>query len=120
METETILIRRSDGGVSVMTFVVQSPRDAGRNEPSNANIYAAIAKGRLDCVSWRRIKRADLPSREYRDAWTDEGATIGHDIARAREICRARVARKRPGAAIEQRLSEARTVADLLRLETET
>lgn len=88
METRTILITRSDGGVSVMTFVVHSPRDGFRTEPTAENIEAAIAKGRLDSVSWRFITPDDLPGREYRNAWVDAGDGVGHDMEKARDIHR--------------------------------
>ena len=88
VETQLVLITRSDGGVSVMTFVVHSPRDGFRTEPTKDNIEATIEKGRLDAVSWRFITPADLPGRAYRNAWVDEGDAIGHDMEKAREIHR--------------------------------
>lgn len=91
VETRLILITRSDGGVSVMTFVVHSPRDGFRTEPTPENIEATIAKGRLDSVSWRFIAPADLPGRAYRDAWVDTGAGIGHDMEKARDIHRGKL-----------------------------
>jgi len=42
-------------------------------------------------VSWRTIALADIPTdREYRDAWTDTGAVIDHDLDKAKEIHRAK------------------------------
>lgn len=118
METETILIKRSDGGVSVMTFVIKSPRDEQRNEATDDAIEAAIKKGRLDCVSWRRIERTALPGREYRDAWTDDGVAIGHDMEKARAICRKRLAAKRQPRDVDvTRIEAAQTVQDLAQIE---
>jgi len=89
MLTETILITRADGGVSVMQFIVHSEHDGVFREPSDANINAAIAKGGESVKSWRRIQRDELPrSREYRDAWKDEGSAVGHDMVKARDIHR--------------------------------
>lgn len=88
MVTETILITRTDGGVTVMSFVVYSERDGVLREPSDANINAAIAKGGESVISWRRIQRDELPGREYRDAWIDTGAGVGHDMAKARDLHR--------------------------------
>jgi hypothetical protein len=47
---------------------------------------------------WRRINWSDVPaSRDYRDAWSDDGSAIVHDMPKAREIHRDRIrARRKP------------------------
>lgn len=114
VETQLVLITRSDGGVSVMTFVVESPRDGFRTEPTEANVGAAIAKGRLDAVSWRLIEPAALPGREYRNAWIDTGSAIEHDMPKARDIHRdkLRAARAPLLAALDVEYQKADEVSD--------
>jgi hypothetical protein len=48
---------------------------------------------------WRFINPENLPrSRTYRNAWTDTGSAIEHDMPRAREILRGHVRKTRAAA----------------------
>jgi hypothetical protein len=51
------------------------------------NIEKRIKEEGHDVLSWRFIQYDDLPQdRTYRDALKDDGASIGHDMAKARKI----------------------------------
>jgi len=106
-ETVKIAIRRSDGGVSIMSFITRGRGDVlpsgatwedqgrglWRREPTDANVSQEITRvPLLDAVGYRRITDADiLPDRTFRDAWIDDGEKLLHDIAKAREIHRQRL-----------------------------
>lgn len=107
---QLVAITFDDGSVGIMQFVLD-PRlpdglalpgwdpEAGQREASDEAIQHEIDKGSWaprSPVSWRRIEAADVPQdRTYRNAWKDEGHTIGHDMAKAREIHRAHIRRLR-------------------------
>lgn len=118
-ETVKIAIRRSDGGVAVMSFVIRGRgsvlpsgatwEDQGqgrwRREPTDENVSCEIARvPLLKAVGYRRIADADLPAdRTFRDAWEDDGGAIRHNMQKAREIHRGhlRVAREPVLAALD-------------------
>lgn len=106
-ETVKIAIVRSDGGVSVMSFITRGRGDVlpsgatwedrgrgvWRREPTDANVAQEIARvPDLRAVSYRRIADAEIPpDRSFRDALVDDGTTLHHDIPKAREIHRQRL-----------------------------
>jgi len=52
-------------------------------------VEVRIAQERLDAVSWREIAYEDIPKdRTYRDALSDDGTRLYHDMPKAREIHR--------------------------------
>lgn len=110
MQTQKVAITRADGGVSIMSFVVEGRGDAlpsgavwfgGGNwvrEPNDENIQSEVAKSVPDHVSWRRITDAEIPAdRTYRDALADDGKALSHDMAKAREIQREQLRHERAG-----------------------
>ena len=53
------------------------------------NVAARIKQENLDVLSWRVIEYEDIPEdRTYRDALTDDGTKLKHDMPKAREIHR--------------------------------
>jgi hypothetical protein len=107
MSTVFIAVTLDSGAVSVMQFVTVGrylgdqlpsgavPTNDARfwlREPTEANVAAEIAKTFASgydekVVSWRRIESKELPTdRQFRDAWTDNGAAVVHDMAKARAI----------------------------------
>ena len=115
METTPILIRRPDGGVSIMRIVVSAaescfPAVRMKGKPvigpmggvlkdgiwtldtSDARIEVEIARAQIPCLSWERISEDDVPadpaSRAFRDAWR-HNLTI--DMPMARDIHRQRL-----------------------------
>lgn len=47
-------------------------------------------------VSWRKLSTGDIPEdRTFRDAWVDDGKTITHDMAKAKELKRAHLRHER-------------------------
>jgi len=71
-----------DGGA----WVDQS-RGLWAREPNETNIKSEISRAFINdnVVSWRIVK--EIPeSRDYRDAWCDDGAAITHDMDKARSL----------------------------------
>jgi hypothetical protein len=93
----TVLIRRDDGGVSVM-----STRDG-------ADIEREIAKWQTShterALSWRVVPNEMDLTDPYRDAWGDDGQAIVHNMPKAREIHRARIRERRAPLLAEQDLA---------------
>lgn len=76
-KTEYIAITKTDGSLAVMQFIIEAEFI---REPSDENINAEIQKSNINAVSWRRIKKEDLPlDRTYRNAWKDDGTKIDLD-----------------------------------------
>lgn len=106
-ETAKIAIRRSDGGVWVMSFVTRGrgsvlpygatwedqERSVWRREPTDENISQEMGRiPALNATGYRRIADADIPQdRMFRDALVDDGTRLVHDMPRAREIHRQRL-----------------------------
>jgi len=80
-----LAIKRSDGGVSIMTFTDKNP-------DIEANIKkweSSVASRGLTAVSYRIVTEQDIPeSREFRDAWEDsqEGEQIDISCTKAKDI----------------------------------
>jgi hypothetical protein len=103
-EAVNIAIRRPDGGVSIMAFLVTG---RGSILPSGARwlfdgwwsrpatpeaIQREVAIVEPTALDWRILKTGEVPTdRTYRDAWTDDGKMITHDMAKAKEIHRNRI-----------------------------
>lgn len=94
----------ADGGIAVIAFVTRSYRNDGsvhwEREPTPANIDAECAQISTvlpsPIVAWRIVADEDIPTdREYRNAWIDTGNAVGHDMARARALHRAKLRRDR-------------------------
>jgi hypothetical protein len=94
----------ADGGVAVIAFVTKSYHADGsvhwEREASPENIDAECAKISAvlpsPIVRWRIVADADIPAeRDYRNAWTDTGAGVGHDMPRARALHRDKLRRDR-------------------------
>jgi len=124
IETKVIhvAIRRSDGTVSVMAYVVLGrgnvlPKGAAwypdPEKPSGAWTRRAtddlIEEECLKAIKstpwhgamlgWRIIKESDVPGdRAYRNAWTDDGKKITHDMPKARELHRGHIRKHRAAA----------------------
>jgi hypothetical protein len=68
-------------------------------DTSDERLQAEIDKSALPAppVSWRRCSLEDFPTRhaDFRNAWKDDGATIGIDMAKARDITRHRLRTER-------------------------
>ena len=100
-----VAIAFADDSVGIMQFVTRGYQSNGtvqfEREPTDANIGAEIMRSAFDEAklppkSWRRINAADVPSdRSYRDAWTDDGRAIVHDMPKARAIHLARLRKQR-------------------------
>lgn len=75
---KTIAIKKSDGGVSIMTI------------KDNADVQSVLNKWamhpRNDMVSYREISPDSLPDEVYRESWKDTGLTIKHDLPKARNL----------------------------------
>lgn len=84
-----------DGSVAIMSFVTKGFNPNGsvqfEREPTDEHLRRDFAKHLLDVVSYRPIADTDLPTRDYRNAWCDDGTRITHDMAKARDICRERL-----------------------------
>lgn len=88
-DVQLIAITLADGSLAVMQFVTHSPRDDWRREPTRENVASEIEKAGLRAKGWRLISPEDVPSsREYREAWTDSGTRIEHDMGKARNLHR--------------------------------
>ncbi len=97
INTVRIAISRSDGGVSLMDFVIKqhgsSEGGGWERLASPENINAEIVKTGLDCVSWRIIDKSDVPAdRSFRNAWKPD---LTVDMPKAREIHRNTLRRAR-------------------------
>lgn len=77
-------LKRTDGGVSIMTTVDDAkPQDCIAKWPEDE---------RATIVSIHPIDPSDIPQdRSFRDAWTHDGKTFAHDMAKARNIHRDRM-----------------------------
>lgn len=108
---QLVAIKRADGSVSLMAFIT---RGRGSILPSDAvwieglagwwaraatprSVEAEVQKACVDNVhgpalGWRLLKDGEAPTdRAFRDAWTDTGTQIVHDMEKAREILRNRL-----------------------------
>lgn len=88
----------ADGKLAIMSFVTRgfTPSGAVQFERALSDESAKLEFQRagLDVVSWRIVDESELPSdRTYRQAWRDNGDSIGHDMAVARE-CHKRILRE--------------------------
>jgi len=97
-----VAITLADGSLSVMQFVVAEYGNAGKarwtRQATDAAIQSEIDRTALPAkaVSWRRIQRGDLPeSRAFRDAWTDTGRAVDHDLPKVRQIHLGRLRQQR-------------------------
>lgn len=100
MQTESVLVAfqrandcRKGPGLSIMAFVTKSFRPDGsvefEREPTKENVEAEIAKAGFKFTRWRFIKPDEIPAdRTFRNAWVDEGWSIGHDMKKCRELHR--------------------------------
>ena len=84
-----ILIKRPDGGVSIMRLVPQ-PREAlPPSSTVTADVAGEIAKWESlngPCLSYEEVDESAIPARcEFRNAW---GHDLKHDMSKAREIHR--------------------------------
>lgn len=84
-----ILIKRVDGGVSIMALA-PTTTDADREVEKWKNIHPG------QYVSHRAMAQGEtMPPRTFRDAWTEINGTIDHDWAKAREIRKEQLRRER-------------------------
>lgn len=92
-----VAITLEDGSLAVMQYVHREYNTDGslrRERPvTRGAVQDTIDRTALPLPvkSWRYIEREDLPQdpdRRYRDAWTDDGTSITHDMDKAREIHR--------------------------------
>lgn len=81
-----ILIKRDDGGVSIMS---------GNADPTGEVRKWELA-GPWKCVSYREIQDAEVPAdRTFRAAWKDSDGAVTVDLSKAREIHREMLRRAR-------------------------
>lgn len=84
-----------DGSLAIMAFITKGFNPDGsvqfERAATDANLRGEFKKARLDVASYRPIIDADLPLRDYRNAWVDTGTNILYDMAKAREIQKARL-----------------------------
>ena len=82
----------TDGSLVIMGFVIRGFNPDGsvqfEREVSEESVRAECAKAGLALASWRHVTDAELPDRDYRNAWIDTGNGIGHDMGKARAIHR--------------------------------
>ena len=92
-----ILIERGDGGVSVLNvpddFTPERIADHVRKWEANA-----VQLGYGLAVSTRVVKKEDLPSRRFRNAWKLQTGQIVEDLARAKLIREVQLAMRQKGA----------------------
>lgn len=116
-----IAIRRADGSVSIMAFLVVGrgsvlPKGAAwvndgsgwwMRDPTDEVINEEVARACTDGVhgaalGWRLMQPGEAPTeRTYRDAWIDDGKAIVHDMAKAKEIHRRHLRKRRAVALAE-------------------
>jgi hypothetical protein len=112
-------VRCDDGSVTILAFVLRSRGPTPRGgkvdpstgewvrEPTDENVFYEIerifaAPGKPRPMGYRPIKDADVPAdRTYRDAWTDDGKAIVHDMGKARALHVARLRRRRAPKLVE-------------------
>ncbi len=109
-----IAISKPDGGVAIMQFLTLVKRnedDPGYvREATPENIEAELTKSGFGGLSWRIIQDDEIPQdRTFRNAWTDAGDKIGHDMEKARAIHmdRIRAARAPVLAALDTEINKA-------------
>src|SRR5690242_13183563 len=105
---QRVAITRADGGVSIMSITTEAPTGAFASSDALANgfqpsqdgtrweggitddgVADEIKRSGIDAVSWRRIDISDVPAdRTFRDAWTDDGSALSHDLTKAKAIVR--------------------------------
>lgn len=111
-----VAISRSDGSLSIMAYLVMArghvlPKGgAWLNEKTGIwtrratdELIAEEVQKACDstpehgaAVSWRVVKPGEVPAdRTYRDALTDDGKKIQHDMPRAREVHRQHIRKRR-------------------------
>ena len=106
-----VAVTRSDGGVSLMRFMVlarggilpdgaswvDQSIGAWARDPTAENIEREVRKQwGAEAVSWRIVDAAEVPAdREFRNAVRDDGKKLHHDIGHARGIVRDRIREKR-------------------------
>lgn len=106
LKQQLIAIERSDGGVSLMTFITVgrgsilpegaawAPELGGGTwfrPASDALIRSEITKvmPAEEVVAWRKATADDVPGdRTYRDAWVHKDGQVVHDMTRARGVHR--------------------------------
>lgn len=86
-----IAITRADGGVSIMR--TNSDLDDYGQQVRDDLVAFELSRWQQSSpgqyVSHREIAASDLPSdRTYRNAWTDDGKTVTHDMVKARSLHR--------------------------------
>lgn len=91
---------RKGPGLSIMSFVTKSFNPDGsvefEREPTKENVEAEIAKGGFKFTRWRFISAEEIPQdRTFRNAWIDQGWSIGHDMKKCREIHRDSLRKRR-------------------------
>ena len=84
-----IVIKRDDGGVSIMQILEEA------DSTEAVRKWQTTAKEKY--VSFREIEAADLPNRDFRNAWTDDlaGPQIDVDMPRAKDIHLGRIRERR-------------------------
>jgi hypothetical protein len=96
-----IVIKRNDGGVSVMhpTLFLQEVIDAAPNhleEIIGAELAQWPPEDQAAVVSWRAVPDEAIPTdRTFRNAWVDDGKAVQHDMPKARNIWRNKMRKAR-------------------------
>ena len=104
---QLIALTFEDNSVGIMQFFLNPnlPKIGQVDrEASDVNVNSDITKTDFGqrVMSWRRITPDEVPKdRTYRDAWTDDGKAIEHDIEKAKVIHIAILRRDRAAALVE-------------------
>jgi hypothetical protein len=83
-----IYTRPDDGGVTIIIPASKSDLEKTRGPLSEAQ-YEAIVRGKsipANAINVMEIIDVDIPDREFRDAWKQNGSAITHDLEKAKNI----------------------------------
>lgn len=126
------LLNRDDGGVEIMQIfpvtrkklvllAERDPLELSEDDDAFESVYPTIDEilakwhpNHLEqIISYREITAADVPAdRTFRDAWTDSGSGITHDMSKCREITQ-RMLRFSGGDEMNRAIAAARTPEEL-------
>lgn len=96
LETQTVVLSLRDGSAVVLDVVMRERSKSGDIVwQRSGSIEDAIAETKLDAVSWMNVERSQLPEASFQSAWVVDGSRVVVDMAKARDIHRAKIRRAR-------------------------
>lgn len=104
--SKVICFKRSDGGCTIRVPIA----DARSPDESEADFLDRVARKPLrkhTAVSSRVVDTQDLPDREFRDAWEDDGSDIKVNLTKAKAVQRDRIQTAKMNKAFELLIREA-------------